>query len=244
MQKLSSRLDWPYTLRRLPLSVSLMIVLFIYLLVNCSLILIAHSTSSASAQNRGPYIATPQTTQQEAQQEDPTPTNETAVVAAVTPTQAAQPAPAPTQTPAPKQAPVYDRISIPSIGLSSRYVPVGLTATNNIDVHPSLVGIYTRRGQLGQLGTVFLDGHNPGVFSQLPRIGIGATISIVQASGETFNYTVVHTETLQLDGIDMKKVLSPYGSANEALNLMTCVGTYHANIGTTDQRFVVYAIRS
>ena len=241
MQKLSSRLHWQSTFRRLPLSASLMIILFLYLLVNCSLVFISQMSSSASAQQTevAAQTAKPDATQQV----ETAKTAETA--AAVTPpTPTPAPSPAPTPPPAPKPAPAYDKVSIPSIGLSSRYVPVGLTATNNIDVHATLVGMYTKRGQLGQPGTVFLDGHNPGVFSKLPRIGVGAVISVVQASGATYNYTVVHTETLLLDGIDMRKVLSPHGGASEALNLMTCVGTYNAAINTTDQRFVVYAVRS
>lgn len=220
-----------------------MIVLFLYLLVNCGLVLVSQMASTASAQQTAPQTAKPESTKQVAPEDTATAQAE-ATVAVATPTPAAQPTPAPSPPPAPKPAPAYDRVSIPSIGLSSRYVPVGLTATNNIDVHATLVGMYTKRGQLGQAGTVFLDGHNPGVFSKLPRIGVGAVISIVQANGTAYSYTVVHTETVQLDGIDMRKVLSPYGGATEALNLMTCVGTYSSSTGTTDQRFVVYAVRS
>lgn len=157
-------------------------------------------------------------------------------------------------TPAPKPAaaqpvvsapaPSYDRVSIPSLGLNSRYVSVGLTSTGNIDVHPSLVGMYNGNAQPGNPGAVFLDGHNPGVFSSLPRIGVGAQISMTKASGEQFNYTVVHTETVQLEGINMRRALRVHGGAAEGLNIMTCVGTYNPATGTTDQRFIVYAVRS
>jgi sortase (surface protein transpeptidase) len=157
---------------------------------------------------------------------------------ATAPQAAAQPA----VTPPPAAA--YDTVTISSIGLASRFVPVGLTATNNIDVHPTLVGHWTGGAQFGSPGAVFLDGHNPGVFSGLPSIQKGATITITKASGETFTYTVVHTETVWLAGIDMRRATSTHNGAAEGLNIMTCVGAYNAQTGTTDQRFVVYAVRS
>jgi sortase (surface protein transpeptidase) len=154
------------------------------------------------------------------------------------------PKPAPVLASTPTPTPAYDKVSIASIGLSSQFVAVGLTSTNAIDVNPSLVGWWNGSAQPGNPGAVFLDGHNPGVFRALPSVQVGAQISLTKASGEIFNYTVVHTEIVQLVGIDMNAALSPYAGASEGLNLMTCVGTYNSQLGSTDQRFVVYAVRS
>ncbi|MES2630915.1 MAG: class F sortase [Patescibacteria group bacterium] len=140
--------------------------------------------------------------------------------------------------------PAYDSVSIPSLGLSSRVVTVGTTASNAIDVHPSLVGWWNKSAQPGTPGAAFLDGHNPGVFNNLQNITIGAEVSITMASGVVYNYTVIQRETVPLAGINMRKALSVQGSASEGLNLMTCMGAYNPKTGTTDQRLVVYAVRS
>jgi sortase (surface protein transpeptidase) len=195
------------------------------------------SSSTAEAQ------AIPETTQETLVEETQSePEAQPAEEPTITPTSAstAAPQPAPATTP----APAYDSVSIPSLGFSSRYVTVGTTASNAIDVHPSLVGWWNRSAQPGSPGAIFLDGHNPGVFSKLPNIAVGANISITKASGETFQYTVIEREIVPLVGINMRKALSVQGGASEGLNLMTCMGTYNPNTGTTDQRLVVYAIRS
>jgi sortase (surface protein transpeptidase) len=161
----------------------------------------------------------------------------------------AQPAPVATPVvrqaaPAPVPVARTDRVVITAIGLNSPIVSVGKTSDNAIDVHPSLVGWYDRSATFGAPGAAFLDGHNPGVFRNLHALGIGAPITVERASGETLQYTVVYTETVPLEGIDMRKALRPFNGASEGLNLMTCVGTYNPRTGTTDQRFIAYAVRS
>lgn len=161
-------------------------------------------------------------------------------------TPTAKPVTAPTppiQQTASQPAPAYDKVSIPSIGLSSQLVTVGLTNTNAIDVHESLVGWWNGSARPGSNGAAFLDGHNPGIFKNLQNITVGAKITISLVSGQSYTYTVVHREVVPLVGIDMKKALTPYANAKQGLNLMTCVGTYNPATGTTDQRLVVYATR-
>lgn len=140
--------------------------------------------------------------------------------------------------------PAYDTVSIPSIGFSSRFVTVGVTESNAIDVHPTLVGWWNGSAKPGSSGAVFLDGHNPGVFSKLPTIAVGASIQLKMASGSSYTYTVVHREIVPLGDVDMNEALSVYGNATEGLNLMTCIGPYNPAIGTTDKRLIVYAVRS
>lgn len=140
--------------------------------------------------------------------------------------------------------PASDTITIHSIGLSSRITPVGKTAANAIDVHPSLVGWYDRSAAFGTPGAAFLDGHRPGVFTALPKVTIGSIITIQTSAGQILTYTVAFTEAVPLENIDMRKALRPYEGATEGLNLMTRVGTYSPTTGTTDQRFIVYAVRS
>lgn len=146
-------------------------------------------------------------------------------------------------TPRPS-VPVSDTITISSIGVSSSIVPVGKTPSNAIDVHPSLVGWYNRSAAFGTPGAAFLDGHRPGIFTALPKVTIGSIITVQTTGGRTLTYTVVFTETVPLENIDMRKALRPFEGASEGLNLMTCVGTYSPSTGTTDQRFIVYAVRA
>lgn len=217
-----------------------MITLSLSAFTNATIFLLAQTPQNANAQTAPALVETSEAPKQV----------EVAQVATTSPTTpqttTPQPAPDPTLAPAqaPTSAPAYDKISIVSIGLSSRFVAVGLTNINTVDVHPSLVGWWNGSAQPGSPGVAFLDGHNPGVFSTLPSVKEGAQISLTKASGEMFNYTVVHTEIIQLEGSDMTAALSPYGEASEGLNLMTCVGTYSTKTGTTDQRLIVYAVRS
>lgn len=177
------------------------------------------------------------------------------VVATTTPpatsssTPAAEKTTAPVASVSPQPAPSRavtikgDSLSIPAIGFLAPVIEVGVTATNNIDVPSDLkVGHWIGSAMPGTPGAVFLDGHVDGVFARLPNVKTGATISI-NYGGKTFRYRVAHTETVPLESIDMGKALSVYGDGSEGLNLMTCAGTYVAQQGTYDHRFVVYTVR-
>lgn len=222
-------------------SISLFIVFCFFTFANSVVFITAQLTNTVSAQEAdSSELIEPASSEPSSS----LPETVKAAQASVTPEPAQTPRPVTAHPVAKKPVPTYDRVAIPSIGLSSRYVPVGVTTQNNIDVHPSLVGLYTGGAQPGDIGAVFLDGHNPGVFSALPSIDIGAQITLTKANGEIFTYTVVHTETVSLVGINMRKALRPYDGATEGLNVMTCVGAYNPQTGTTDERFVVYAVRS
>lgn len=160
-----------------------------------------------------------------------------------------QPSPTATVQPARvatvKSTPVIkgNSISIPSIGFQAPIVEVGLTTSNAIDVPAGMqVGHWNGSARPGSFGAAFLDGHVDGIFARLSRLAVGQTVSI-NYDNQAFNYRVVHTEVVLLDGIDMNRALSVYGGAGEGLNMMTCAGTYIPSIGTYDKRLVVYTIR-
>jgi hypothetical protein len=153
---------------------------------------------------------------------------------------ATAPAPVVAATP----APAVDRLIIPSVGINSEFVTVGLAGNGAVDVHPSLVGWWNGSAQPGNRGAAFFDGHTPGALTPLASISTGAIISVEKAKGQTLHYTVVYRETVAYKSVNMRKALSVYGGAREGLNLMTCAGTYIPSWGTTDQRLVVYAVRS
>jgi len=240
MQQLQSRYKWFQTFCRLRINVILAIALLAFAFTNTTIFLLVQTPQNVHAQT-APALVKTSVAPHQTEVAQPVATS---VATSQNTTSQSVPAPKPTPTQAPTPAPAYDKVSITSIGLSSQFVTLGLTSTNAIDVNPTLVGWWNGSAQPGNPGSVFLDGHNPGVFSALPSIQVGAQISLTLADGEIFNYTVVHTEIDQLVGIDMNAALSPYAGASEGLNLMTCVGTYNWQTRTTDQRFVVYAVRS
>ena len=240
MQQLQSHYRWFKASRRLRIDAILAMVILSLAFTNTTLFLLVQTPQKIDVQTVSALVETIEAPQQA----------EVAQVATTNPTtpQVATPKPAPTPAPVPTRAPTpipaFDKVSIASIGLSSQFVSVGLTNTNAVDVHPSLIGWWNGSAQPGNPGAVFLDGHNPGVFSKLPSVKEGAQIILTKASGEIFNYTVVYIEIIQLAGGSMNAALTPYDGASEGLNLMTCVGTYNTKTGTTDQRLIVYAVRS
>jgi len=134
-------------------------------------------------------------------------------------------------------------LSIPSIGLQASVLEVGVTADNAIDVPSgSQVGHWVGSARPGQTGATFLDGHVDGVFNHLSGVYVGQTVR-VNYGGQVYNYRVVHTEVVSLDGIDMTRALSVWDDAAEGLNIMTCAGTYVQSADTYDHRLVVYAVR-
>jgi len=236
MQQVQTHYRWFLSFRRLQMSAFLVSALLVFAFTNASLLLLAKGAQDVQAQTTPSLVV---------KEKAPKPT-ETTQTPSTPPAQETPPTPAPKPAAAraTTPAPAYDKVSIPSIGLSSRFVTVGTTSANTIDVHPTLVGWWNGSARPGTPGAVFLDGHNPGVFRKLPSVQVGAQISLSKANGEVFNYTVVHIETVQLAGINMVAALNTYGDAREGLNLMTCVGTYNSQTGTTDQRLVVYAVRA
>jgi sortase (surface protein transpeptidase) len=72
-------------------------------------------------------------------------------------------------------------------------------------------------------------------------MAVGDVITIEKGDGKKLNYRVTHTEEVPLDQVDMKKLLLPYGSATNGLNLITCSGSYVKASATYDHRTIVYA---
>jgi len=134
-------------------------------------------------------------------------------------------------------------LSIAPIGLRAPVIPVGVTTNNAIDVPAgNQIGRWIDSAQFGTPGTVFLDGHNTGVFSRLHSVTTGQIITIATDS-QLYGYRVIRTETLSLQDVSMGSLLGSFSSKEEGLVLMTCAGDYIASQDTYDKRFVVYAAR-
>jgi sortase (surface protein transpeptidase) len=232
--------------RRFKMSALIGVMLILLGLSNIALFLLTQTPEDAQA-SPTPIVTIDKTTKETILSENTETAAAPAPAPAPVPATTPQPAPSPrktvAQTSAPKAVPAHDKVSIASINLSAQFVTVGLTATNAIDVPASVVGWWNGSAQPGTSGAVFLDGHNPGVFSNLPKVKISDQIVISKATGETFTYSVMSSIVVPLIGIDMQAALAPYANAAEGLNLMTCVGPYNPKTGTTDQRLIVYALR-
>ena len=146
-----------------------------------------------------------------------------------------------TPAPQPEQSAIQPN-SVMFAGVSASIVDVGLTADGAIDVPASQVGRWSGSTVPGGKGAVFLDGHTPGIFSDLNQLQVGSTVTIIY-SQQMFTYKVVAVETVPLAAVDMRKALSVQTGAANGLTMMTCAGTYIPAQQTYDKRLIVYAVQ-
>ncbi|MFE3017320.1 class F sortase [Streptomyces sp. NPDC059256] len=143
------------------------------------------------------------------------------------------------------QDPVH--VSIPSIGVDSELMRLGLNGDGTVEVPPAEKGMtagwYTGAAIPGEPGASVIIGHNetksgPAVFQDLGKLRKGAEIAVRSASGATNRFTVTGTESVKKKAFPTKKV---YGPTNgRELRLVTCSGAYDAE-GHTVDNLIVYA---
>ncbi len=138
-------------------------------------------------------------------------------------------------------------IYINKIGVAARVLPMSINTDGSVQSPLNIfdAGWYTGSVKPGEIGASFIDGHasgatREGLFGSLDALAIGDTIDVEKGDGTKLTYKVVHTETVALEGLDMKKVLLPHGNSLKALNIMTCTGNWLEDKQTFDQRVVVY----
>lgn len=138
---------------------------------------------------------------------------------------------------------------IDKMNVSARILPMGVNNDGNIQAPINVYdsGWYTGSVKPGEVGAMFIDGHSSGatrqgLFGSLDKLSKGDKLQVEKGDGTKLTYKVVHTETVDLDKVDMKKALLPYGNATRGLNLMTCTGSWiDSNDGQTlDKRVIVY----
>ncbi|WP_327243277.1 class F sortase [Streptomyces sp. NBC_01320] len=166
---------------------------------------------------------------------------------------AAEPAPpvrSPTHSPASpaaEQPAAPAQVAIPSIGVTSSLLPLGLNADGTVEVPPAEKGMtagwYTGGAIPGERGAAVLIGHNDtrfgrAVFHDLKKIGKGADIVVRDEQGQTTHFTVTGTESVSKKAFPTKKV---YGRTDDrALRLITCDGAFDAQ-GHPVDNLIVYA---
>ncbi|MFE7042727.1 class F sortase [Streptomyces atratus] len=150
----------------------------------------------------------------------------------------------------PRSAASPTHVSIPSIGVNSSLMRLGLNEDGTVQVPPAekgmTVGWYTGGAVPGERGAAVLIGHNntrlgKAVFHDLKKIGKGADIAIRNDRGAEIHYRVTGTETVSKKAFPTKRV---YGTTDKrVLRLITCDGAFDAQ-GHPVDNLIVYAARS
>ncbi|MFF1955661.1 class F sortase [Streptomyces sp. NPDC058220] len=156
-------------------------------------------------------------------------------------------APAPGAPEAKKPA-APTQVAIPSIGVTSSLMELGLNADRTVEVPPAEKGMtagwYTGGAVPGEAGAAVLIGHNStrfgkAVFHDLKKIAKGADITVTNGLGESAHFTVTGTESVSKDSFPTEKVYGP--TEDRALRLITCDGDFDAQ-GHPVNNLIVYAM--
>ncbi|MFE7458862.1 class F sortase [Streptomyces sp. NPDC057554] len=159
-------------------------------------------------------------------------------------------APAPTATHQPSaspDSPAPAHLSIPSLGIRSSLMRLGLNADGTVEVPPAEQGMtagwYTGGAVPGGPGPAVLIGHNDtrfgrAVFHDLKDIRKGAEVRVRDTNGTSLSFRVTGKETVAKKAFPTERV---YGATQEStLRLITCDGAFDAE-GHPVDNLIVYA---
>ncbi|MEE4495355.1 class F sortase [Streptomyces sp. BE230] len=145
------------------------------------------------------------------------------------------------------QAPVH--VTIPSLGVNSDIMRLGLNTDGTVEVPPAekgmTVGWYTGGSVPGEPGPAVLIGHNDthlgkAVFHDLKKITKGADITVRDEKGTEVHFKVTGRETASKTAFPTARVYGP--TDDRALRLITCDGAFDAQ-GHPVDNLIVYATR-
>ncbi|MFJ1785944.1 class F sortase [Streptomyces anulatus] len=145
--------------------------------------------------------------------------------------------------------PAPAHVSIPSIGVRSALMELGLNADGTVEVPPAEKGMtagwYTGGSAPGAPGPAVLIGHNDtrfgrAVFHDLKKIRKGAEVLVRDTSGKTLRFTVTDKETVGKKAFPTEKVYGP--TKDSTLRLITCDGEFDAEGHPVDNLIVYGAL--
>ncbi|WP_228923551.1 class F sortase [Streptomyces sp. DH7] len=145
--------------------------------------------------------------------------------------------------------PAPSHVSIPSIGVRSALMELGLNADGTVEVPPAEKGMtagwYTGGSAPGAPGPAVLIGHNDtrygrAVFHDLKEIDKGAEVLVRDAAGKTLRFTVTGKETVDKKAFPTEKVYGP--TKDSTLRLITCDGEFDAEGHPVDNLIVYGAL--
>ncbi|MFI8004842.1 class F sortase [Streptomyces sp. NPDC086010] len=150
----------------------------------------------------------------------------------------------PTESP---KAMAPSRLTVPSLGIDSDLLRLGLNEDGTVEVPPAEKGMtagwWAGGAVPGEPGAAVLIGHNDtrfgkAVFHDLHRIDRGADIAVSDAAGRQTHFRVTGTQTVSKKAFPTGKV---YGPTDErVLRLITCDGAFDAD-GHPVDNLIVYA---
>ncbi|MFG2795156.1 class F sortase [Streptomyces pseudovenezuelae] len=138
-------------------------------------------------------------------------------------------------------------VAVPSVGITSSLMELGLNKDRTVQVPPAEEGMtagwYTGGAVPGQIGAAVIIGHNDtrfgkAVFHDLKKIKEGADITVTDKSGKALHFTVTATESVAKNAFPTEKVYGP--TQERALRLITCDGDFDAQ-GHPVDNLIVYA---
>jgi sortase (surface protein transpeptidase) len=135
---------------------------------------------------------------------------------------------------------------IPSIGVRTSLVHLGLTSEGALQVPPSttVAGWYTGSPRPGSIGSAVIAGHidsytGPGVFYRLSDLRRGDRVDVRRADGTPAVFKVTEVQQYPKDAFPTAAV---YGATpTPELRLITCGGTFDYSTGSYLSNTVVYA---
>jgi hypothetical protein len=140
-------------------------------------------------------------------------------------------------------------IIIPSIGVRSRLVRLGLTSSGAVQVpaHAAVAGWYTGSSRPGAIGAAVIVGHidsdtAPGVFFRLRLLRPGGLVYVRRADGSLAVFRVTAVRAYPKADFPTLAVYGPAPGAQ--LRLITCGGSFDVTAGSYLSDVIVYAVLS
>jgi sortase (surface protein transpeptidase) len=137
-------------------------------------------------------------------------------------------------------------VSIPSIGVRSTLVELGLKKDGSMEVpdDPAEAGWFNGGPTPGALGPAVIAGHvswngTPGVFQRLGTLSPGDRVAVARKDGKTALFTVSGVEQFPQSRFPEEAVYGPINHAG--LRLITCGGTYDTASKSYRDNIVVFA---
>ncbi len=141
-------------------------------------------------------------------------------------------------------------LTIPSLGVSSTLLDLGLNADGTVQV-PSLddphskAGWYRNSPEPGSIGPAIILGHidskkfGPGVFYNLGNLKPGQEVDVTRKDGSVAVFRIDGVRSYPKNKFPTKEV---YGNIDHAgLRLITCGGTFDADSGSYESNIVAFA---
>jgi sortase (surface protein transpeptidase) len=145
-----------------------------------------------------------------------------------------------------QQAALPTWLSIPSIGIRTRLIRLGVNSDGTLQVPSSttVAGWYAGSPRPGTVGSAIIAGHvdsrsGPGIFFWLRTLRPGDRVYVGRADGTMAVFTVIRIKKFAKDQFPTAAVYGPVPDAE--LRLITCGGIFDRSLGRYLSNVVVFA---